>query len=130
MIEDRGVDSVAVYQAVILSAQAPGADPAQVARHVLRTVAPWRPLPDATVLLTGDREVCTQRFADRLGRSLAPGDLRVIEQADALYLGLAAAEPDRYAVIDTAGQPAEAVADELGAVVENLVTRREAEHAA
>ncbi|MFE9968667.1 dTMP kinase [Streptomyces sp. NPDC005525] len=130
VIEDRGVDTVAVYQAAILSAQVPGADPADVARHVLSTVSRWRPLPDATVLLTGDREVCTRRFADRIGRTLAQRDLRVIEQADTLYTGLAAAELDRYTVVDTAGRPAKAVADEVGAVVQDLVKQREADRAA
>lgn len=114
VIEDRGVDTVAVYQAAILCAQVPEADPADVARHVLSTMSRWRPLPDATILLTGDREVCTRRFADRIGRTLAPGDMRVIEQADTLYTVLAAAEPDRYTVINTAERPAEAVADEVG----------------
>jgi dTMP kinase len=130
VIEDRGVDTVAVYQAAILAAQLPGADPADVARHVLSTVSRWRPLPDVTVLLTGNRDVCTRRFAARIGRTLAPRDLKVIEQADALYAGLAAAEPDRYTVIDTAGRPAEAVADEVGAVVQDLMKQREVDHAA
>lgn len=130
VIEDRGVDSVAVYQAAILSAQVPRAKPADIAQHVLATMSRWRPLPDATVLLIGDREVCTRRFVDRIGRTLAPRDLRVIGTADTLYTGLAAAEPHRYTVIDTTGRPAEAVADEVGAVVQDLVKRREADRAA
>ncbi|WP_433435385.1 thymidylate kinase [Nonomuraea sp. CA-141351] len=130
VIEDRGVDTVAVYQAAILCAQVPEADPAHVARHVLSTMSRWRPLPDATILLTGNRQVCTWRFADRIGRTLAPRDVHVIEQADALYAGLAAAEPDRYTVIDTAGRPVEAVADAVGAVVQDLVKQREADRAA
>ena len=130
VIEDRGVDSVAVYQAAILSTQVPRADPADISRHVLSSVSRWRPLPDATILLTGNREACTRRFADRIGRTLAPRDLRVIEQADTLYTGLAAAEPDRYTVIDTTGRPADAVADEVGAVVQDLVKQREADRAA
>ncbi|MDP4511760.1 dTMP kinase [Nonomuraea turcica] len=130
VIEDRGVDTVAVYQAAILCEHVPEADPAYVAGHVLSTMSRWRPRPDATVLLTGDLEVCTRRFADRIGRTLALRDVRVIEQADALYAGLAAAEPDRYTVIDTAGRPAEAVADAVGAVVRDLVKQREADRAA
>ncbi|WP_433358837.1 thymidylate kinase [Streptosporangium sp. CA-115845] len=130
VIEDRGVDTVAVYQAAILCAHVPEADPAHVARHVLSSVSRWLPPPDATILLTGDREVCMRRFADRIGRTLAPQDLRVIEQADALYTGLAAAEPHRYSVIDTAGRSAEAVADAVGALVQDLVKQREADHAA
>ncbi|WP_329431247.1 thymidylate kinase (plasmid) [Streptosporangium sp. NBC_01495] len=130
VIEDRGIDTVAVCQAAILCAQVPDADPAHVARHVLSSVSRWLPLPDATVLLTGDREVCMRRFAERIGRTLAPQDLRVIEQAAALYTGLAAAEPHRYTVIDTAGRSAEAVADAVGALVQDLVKQREADYGA
>lgn len=130
VIEDRGVDTVAVYQAAILSEQAPDADPPHIARHILSTMSPWLPRPDATVLLTGDRQVCIRRFADRIGRTLAPQDARVIEQADALYTWLAAAEPRRYTVIDTIGRPAEAVADAVDAVVRDLAKQKEAYSAA
>ncbi|MBF8187815.1 thymidylate kinase [Nonomuraea sp. K274] len=130
VIEDRGVDTVAVYQAAILCEHVPEADPAHVARHVLSTMSRWRPQPDATVLLTGDREVCMRRFADRIERTLTPRDRRVIEQADALYAGLAAAEPGRYTVIDTAGQSARAVAEAVGTVVQDLMKQREANRAA
>ncbi|GAA4923143.1 dTMP kinase [Nonomuraea thailandensis] len=130
VIEDRGVDTVAVYQAAILCEQTGDADPAHVARHILATMAAWLPRPDATVLLTGDRQVCIRRFADRIARTLAPPDVRVIEQADALYAGLAAAEPGRYTVIDTAGRTAEAVAGAITAVVQDLAKQREAYRAA
>ncbi|MEV0386900.1 thymidylate kinase [Nonomuraea sp. NPDC050643] len=130
VIEDRGVDTVAVYQAAILCEQAPEAIPAYVVRHVLSTMSWWRPPPHATVLLTGDLEVCMRRFADRIGRTLSPRDRRVIEQANTLYTWLAAAEPDRYAVIDTAGRSAQAVADAMGRVVQNLMKQREAYRAA
>lgn len=130
VIKDRGVDTVAVYQAAILCAHVPQADPAHVARHVLSSVSRWLPPPDVTVLLTGDRRECMRRFADRIGRTLAPDHRRVIEQADVLYGGLAAADPGRYTVIDTARRSATAVADEVGALVQNLIKRREAGHAA
>ncbi|ATM24612.1 thymidylate kinase (plasmid) [Streptomyces alboflavus] len=130
VLEDRGIDSVAVCQAAILCAQLPQADPVDVARHVLASMARWYRLPDATVLLTGDLTVCAGRFAARINRTLAPRDLRVIEQTELLYTVLAAAEPDRFTVIDTRGQPPEAVAEALGAVVRSLVEKREAGHAA
>lgn len=130
VIEDRGVDTVAVYQAAILCEQVPDADPAHVVRHILATMSPWLPRPDATVLLTGDFQLCIQRFADRIERTLTPQDARVIEQADALYAGLAAAEPGRYTVIDTAGQPAAAIADVVGTIVQDLAEQREGYRAA
>ncbi len=77
-------------------------------------------MPDATLLLTGDREVCTARFAARIGRTLPASALEVIQQTEQLYLELAAAEPDRYTVIDVTGysraEAGEAVEDAVRAI--------------
>jgi dTMP kinase len=109
IIEDRGVDSVAAYQAAILCSKHPDTSPESVARQVLTGVRRWRRLPDATILLIGDTPVCVRRFADRIGRPLAPADKRLIEQIDSLYRTLAASDPGRYTVLDTAAMsPADA----------------------
>lgn len=100
VIEDRGVDTVAVYQAAILCSQDPHTAAESVVRHVLSSIRPWMTLPDATILLTGDRAVCAQRFAGRSGRALSPEDVALIERIDALYRTVAATDPGRYIVLD------------------------------
>ncbi|MFJ1954587.1 dTMP kinase [Streptomyces microflavus] len=129
ILEDRGVDSTAIYQAVILAAQHPGVQPLELAERILATMAPWRPAPDATVLLTCDREVATSRFAARTGRVLADRDLVVIEQAEVLYRDFARAHPDRFTVLDVNGCSRDKSAKALRAAVEDLIQRREAVHA-
>lgn len=129
ILEDRGVDSTAIYQAVILAAQHPGVQPLELAERILATMAPWRPAPDATVLLTCDREVATSRFAARTGRVLADRDLVVIEQAEVLYRNFARAHPDRFTVLDVNGCSRDKSAKALRAAVEDLIQRREAVHA-
>lgn len=128
IIEDRGADSVAVYQAAILCSKHPDSSPEAVTQKVLTDVRRWRRVPDMTILLTGDIAVCTRRFADRIGRPLAPADTRLIEQIDNLYRTLAATEPGRYTVLDTAAmspaETAEAVHDLVSTVLD-----RQAAHA-
>lgn len=129
ILEDRGVDSTAIYQAVILAAQHPAVQALALAERILATMAPWRPAPDATVLLTCDREVATSRFAARTGRMLADRDLVVIEQAEVLYRDFAHAHPGRFTVLDVNGYSRDESAKALRAAVEDLIQRREAVHA-
>ncbi|MBR8742580.1 thymidylate kinase [Nocardiopsis sp. MG754419] len=130
ILEDRGPDSVAVYQAAILAAHYGEEDPAHLARYVLATARSWSRLPDATLWLTGDRTVCTDRFAARVGRALAPPDLDVIHRAEELYGVLAAQEPDRYTVVNTTGRSPRESADAVEQSVRDLVRTREVAHVA
>jgi dTMP kinase len=130
ILEDRGPDSVAVYQAAILAAHYGEEDPARLARYVLATARAWSRLPDATVWLTGDRAVCTDRFAARVGRTLEPRDLDVIHRAEELYRVLAAGEPDRYTVVDTTGLSPQESAEAVEQSVRDLIRTREVAHVA
>jgi dTMP kinase len=128
VLEDRGVDTVAVYQAVIMCSQYPAPPPEEVAQHVLSATLRWWPLPDATILLTGDLSVCARRFADRTGHPLALADMQVIERIDALYR-VAARDSRRYTSIDVArlspGESARAVSQ----IVTTLLEERQAARA-
>ncbi|TQS42899.1 thymidylate kinase [Cryptosporangium phraense] len=126
ILEDRGVDSIAVYQAAILCAQDPGASPEPVLRHLLSSGRRWRPLPDATLLLLGDTAVCALRFADRIGHPLATADLRLLEQIDALYRTIAAADPGRYVLVEVTGLSREQTAAAVQETVAALLDRRAA----
>lgn len=130
VVEDRGLDSVAVCQAAILAAHDGESDPMMLARYVLASARAWCRLPDATLWLTGDRTVCTDRFAARIGRTLAPRDLHVIHQADDLYRVLAADEPDRYIALDTTGWSAKETAQAVEQTVRDLLRQREVAHVA
>jgi dTMP kinase len=126
IIEDRGVDSIAVYQAAILCSQHPETSPEAVARHVLSGARCWRRLPDATILLTGDPSVCARRFADRIGRLLALADIQLIEQIDALYRKAADGDPGRYTLVDAAGMSPDKTAGAVQQIVTTLLDRQAA----
>jgi dTMP kinase len=83
-------------------------------------------MPDATLLLTGDLPVCVGRFTDRIGRTLPASARQVIEQTDRLYRELAAAEPDRFTVIDVTGHGPQETGKAVEDAVRAFVEQREA----
>ncbi|MGW6388975.1 dTMP kinase [Streptomyces sp. NPDC055103] len=129
ILEDRGIDTVAVYQGAILHTYHRQTPARAVAEQILTAGRRWRPLPDATILLTGDRAVCATRFATRIGRDLTKEDLDVIEQADQLYQDLAADDPGRFTVIDVTGHNPDETAQAVESAVRAAATQREAHHA-
>jgi dTMP kinase len=105
IIEDRGIDSVALYQAAILTA--PGTPPGTVhaaAERIYATARHWRPLPDRTLLLTDDPATCLARLQQRIGRPVSTEDRALIDRAGQMYDAQAAAEPARFRIIDRAGR--------------------------
>lgn len=124
VLEDRGVDSVAVYQAAILCSEDPQTSAESVARHILSGVQRWRQLPDATLLLAGDLRECARRFADRIGQPLTPVDLRLLEQVDTLYRTAAADDPGRFSVLEVAGMSLEETVGAVGDFVAALLDRK------
>jgi dTMP kinase len=104
ILEDRGIDTVAVYQAAILTAGQPLADSARLASWIRELAQAWCPRPDHTVLLRDDVDVCTARFADRPGIALSDEDHRLIARIDQLYATFARMFPQAYTVLDITGR--------------------------
>ena len=121
VVEDRGVDTVAVYQAAILCG--PDADLATVAAvadRVAAISAGWRPAADLVVLLVDDLDACIDRF-ERRSYPIGAADRQLLDQVDALYRHRAAADPTRWRICPVAGRPAHAVVDEVAAWCQDLV---------
>ena len=101
---DRFVDSTAAYQG-----GARGIDPGLVATHTAAAVRGC--MPDRPVLLRLDTEVAVERARDRCespisDRFEAEGD-RFQDRIAAEFDRIAAAEPERFVVVDAAGSVAE-----------------------
>ena len=111
VLEDRSVHSVAAYQAAILTGDDEHAH--TLARHILHTVAAWRQLPDATVLLRDDPGACQRRFCQRIGRPARPDELALMARVDRLYADLATDDPDRFTVIDRRHADEQAVVEAI-----------------
>jgi dTMP kinase len=107
VLEDRGMDTVAVYQAAILSGGP------QLADKIAAITSPWRPDPDLTVLLLDDFDTCMDRFGARLGHPIDTGDRDVLTAVADLYAHRAAADPDRWRICSRTDRPNGVVLDEL-----------------
>lgn len=101
ILEDRGVDTVAVYQAVILG---DSADLYEVADRVHRAAARFMPLPDRTILLTDDFETCVGRYERRSGAPMSSQDRALVARAAELYVERADRAPGRFVVLDRRGR--------------------------
>ncbi|WP_413318614.1 dTMP kinase [Agrococcus sp. 1P02AA] len=120
VVQDRYLDSSVAYQGA-----GRALDGAQI-----RDLSLWATdglLPQLTVLLDIDPAAGRERMA---GRADAPYDrledtgLDFAERVRAAYLGLAEAEPDRFAVVDASGTP-----DEVHArVVSHVRAMLDAQH--
>ncbi len=122
VLEDRGIDTVAVYQAIIIAGtSAPPDQIAAVMQQIYATAAHWSPLPHATLLLIDDVDACIGRFQDRIGREVPPADRALIARAGELYLRLAACQPERFTVVDRSGSSEDEVLDRMHAACLSLV---------
>ncbi len=110
VVSDRYVDSSIAYQGA-----GRGLDPADVQQ--LSAFATGGLRPDLTVLLDLDPAVALARSAQARDR-LESEPLDFHARVRAAFRGLAARQPERYAVVDAAGHP-----DDVAAAVGSLVVR-------
>lgn len=114
VLEDRGVDSVAIYQSLILAGlDAPATQVHRLMELIYATAGHWRPVPDRTLLLTDDLGTCISRLEQRTGQTIAASDRVLICRVARLFAGQAAHEPSRFRVVDCAGRAAEEIVGEL-----------------
>jgi dTMP kinase len=121
ILEDRGIDTVAAYQAAIIEQADPGADALALAEQILRQAVLFRPPPDYTVLLLDEREACLGRFEQRLNIELTQRDRQLVGRIEQLYRALADAEPDRYIPLTVIGMTANQSAHRLAALCRSLI---------
>ena len=119
VLADRYLDSSVAYQG---AARALGADE-------VRELSLWATeglLPDLTVLLDADPGLADRRAADRGAKDrleLEPGSFRAALREQ--FLTLAAAEPERFVVMDADRPVQDIAADVLAAVLSLLRARRD-----
>lgn len=99
VIEGRGLDSIAVYQALVTYPD--DVDRAHIeARAILTIAAQWRPPPDLTILIADDVTTAIGRAEQRASQRFTAEQMNIHHQADLLFRLLAADYPDRFQVID------------------------------
>jgi dTMP kinase len=105
VLEDRGLDTVALYQAaILLGPDATDADTWSLAQQIHATAAMWRPPPELTLLVLDDITHCLRRYAEREGAPMTEEEQHLLTRVARLYQRLAEHEPDRIRIVHRAGR--------------------------
>ena len=125
VLEDRGMDTVALYQAAIMLG--PDADRDEVwalAQQVHATAAMWRPAPAMTLLIIDDIAHCLRRYADREAAPMTDEEQHLVTRVAELYERQAAQEPDRFRIVHRGGRDATEIVTEMHELVLAGAARR------
>lgn len=119
VIEDRSVDSTAVYQALILSGLDIAAATAR-ARDIYTEAMMWRPAPQITYLIDDDFDTALARATDRETAPYSDDESALLRAAHQLYIVHAEAHPDRIQVLDRRVLPEKDLIDALANGIDRL----------
>lgn len=113
VLEDRGIDTVVLYQAAILASEMSLEQAHALAQRIYGAARRWRPLSDLTILLVDDLDACLDRFERRVGSPLSARDRTLVGRVEQLYARQAAREPERFLIVDRAGRAEDEILEEL-----------------
>ncbi len=118
VLEDRGIDTVAIYQAAIMLGEHATEDETwTLAQQIYQTAARWRPLPDLTLLITDDLDDCWRRWAEREGTPLTGVQQHLVSRVAGLYHRQAAHDPERFRIVGRAGRDEDEIVAEMAHLV-------------
>jgi dTMP kinase len=118
VLEDRGMDTVALYQAaILLGPDATDEDTWRLAQQIHATAAMWRPPPELTLLILDDLTRCLRRYAEREGGPMTSEEEHLVTRVARLYQRLAEHEPARTRVVHRAGRNEHDVLTEMEQLV-------------
>lgn len=101
VIQDRGIDTVAIYQTIlILKSNHLSMSSLELVEYIHNFIDDFYPLPDTTFLLYGNLTTCIERAEIRDGVPFTENEKILLETAQQLYLSYAAKHPDRFVIID------------------------------
>lgn len=94
VIEDRSLDTIAIYQAILI-AQKNGGNPLQIADDIYSFARKFRRTPDKTFLLQGQTDFVINRAEERDKSSYSEDEIKLLKRANALYSLYAQKNPQR-----------------------------------
>lgn len=99
VVEDRSIDSVAVYQAVILH---PGEPERQLtmANRLYQFACQWRTPPHVTFLVQDDFVTSIERAQQRLAYTFTPGEVALLREIETVYDCYAQCHQERIIRLD------------------------------
>ncbi|HBY20912.1 MAG: hypothetical protein A2Y24_04455 [Clostridiales bacterium GWE2_32_10] len=117
VIEDRGIDTVAVYQALLISAQT-GEDPLKCSSDILNFISKFRALPDTTFLLERDVETSIRRAEIRDDNPYTEEQVEYLKTVDSLYSAYADRHQDRIVRLDLEKETEVDIFDKMKEVID------------
>jgi thymidylate kinase len=96
VVEDRSVDTIAVYQSILLGPS----DRVARCKRLLGAMANLRPIPDVTFLVEDDLASAIHRAERRVGRAYRPDERELLAEAAALYREHAKQHAQRIICLD------------------------------
>ena len=125
VLEDRGMDTVALYQAaILLGPDVDDDDTWMLAQQIHATASAWRPKPGLVLLILDDLDTCFRRYTERVGHPMSTDEQHLVARATRLYQRQAEHEPERFRVVHRAGRDEHDVLDEMEHLVLTEVGER------
>jgi dTMP kinase len=118
---DRYFDSTVAYQGAALEGKlgGPGFD---IASWIVELHRPWVVLPDLTLLIVDDPQVCVERLKRQRGHTTMFEEAAYLAKVQEIYKKLAAREPGRIRVLP--GGPLGALVEHAQKVLEEFLEKR------
>lgn len=99
VIEDRSIDTISIYQAILI-AQQTGGNPLEIANEIYAFAQKFRKVPEITFLLQGDSDLAIKRAELRDRKQYKPEEVILLKRVDKLYTLYAERYPNRFVKCD------------------------------
>lgn len=118
VIEDRSIDTIALYQAILI-AQKNGGNPLEIAEKIYSFAGSFRQLPQKTFLLYGNPDLAISRAEKRDGMPYKPDEIKLLKTVDKFYSIYADIHPERFIKLDISKEDSEQIVHRMQNIIED-----------
>ncbi len=118
VIEDRSIDTIALYQAILI-AQKNGGDPLEIAERIYSFAGSFRTLPQKTFLLYGNPDLAISRAENRDGIHYSSEEKKLLKAVDKFYLIYADTHPERFIKLDVSKEDSKNIIDKMQSIIQD-----------
>lgn len=113
VIEDRSVDTVAIYSAILINKKHPERDIFETYKTLYANWQEWNIIPDSTIYIKGSFEDAIRRSEERNGEQYKADELELLKKASVMYDAISRQYKQRIEVIDTDGLRSEDIVEKI-----------------
>lgn len=100
VIEDRSIDTIAIYQSMLLYPEKSIEQQLEVAHEIYNLATRWRRTPDITFLIEDNFDTALKRVEQRESQLLTVDERAILQRAAQLYTSYARAYPSRFVILN------------------------------